>query len=52
MFYNDMSGKQSRGCGSQGFILSESQPCGLFSPVVTAIVAGHVVSIERGFTYV
>jgi hypothetical protein len=47
-----MSEKQFRGCGAQGFILSESQPFGLFSPVVTAIVAGHVVSVERGFTYV
>jgi len=47
-----MSEKQFANPGAQVFILSESQPCGLFSPVVTAIVAGHVVSVERGFTYV
>jgi len=47
-----MSEKQFVNHGVQGFILSESQPFGLFSLVVTAIVAGHVVSVERGFTYV
>ncbi|WP_237713129.1 hypothetical protein [Serratia sp. M24T3] len=25
---------------------------GLFSPVVTAIVAGHAVSVEKGINYV
>jgi len=47
-----MSEKQFANHGAQVFMLSESHPFGLFSLVVTAIVAGHVVSVERGFTYV
>jgi len=47
-----MSEKQVANAGLQDVILPQSLPFGLFSLVVTAIVAGDVVSIERGFTYV
>jgi uncharacterized membrane-anchored protein len=47
-----MSDKPFANAGLQGFLLSQSLPFGLFSLVVTAIVAGDVVSVTRGFTYV
>jgi hypothetical protein len=51
-FYNHMSDKQFANAALPGFLPSQSPLFGLFSLVVTAIVAGDVVSVTRGFTYV
>ncbi|WP_157968126.1 hypothetical protein [Edaphovirga cremea] len=47
-----MSDKPIASGVGQRFVLPFARWSGLFSPVVTAIVTGHVVSVERGINYV
>jgi hypothetical protein len=52
VIYNYMSDQLCYRVEAPNFVRRFSALSGLFSPVVTAIVAGHAVSVEKGINYV